>query len=136
MRKGRGFFASKKVLWRYRHALVLGSSNFYRKVSDDECYYKQDDTEYDVVEPPEASPDPQVPTTGHEFSSDDAGNGPVKQNSVGSSREQERNDEFKDSSIIIDKILEESMMNINADLTECELLKIFKQLNGRERIDD
>ena len=28
------------------------------------------------------------------------------------------------------------MMNINADLTECELLKIFKQLDGREKIDD
>ena len=39
MRKGRGFFASKKVLWRNRHALVLGSSNFYRKVSDDDDSY-------------------------------------------------------------------------------------------------
>ena len=27
-------------------------------------------------------------------------------------------------------------MNINADLTECELLKIFRQLDGREKIND
>ena len=52
MRKGKGFFASKKVLWRNRHALVLGSSNFYRKVrGDDDSYYQEDNIEYDVVEP-------------------------------------------------------------------------------------
>ena len=54
MRKGKGFFASKKVLWRNRHALVLGSSNFYKKVRDyDDSYYHEDNTEYDVVEPPD-----------------------------------------------------------------------------------
>ena len=43
MRKGKGFFASNKVLWRNRHALVLGCSNFYRKVKDDdESYYQED----------------------------------------------------------------------------------------------
>ena len=85
MRKGKGFFASRKVLWRNRHALVLGSSNFYKKVrDDDDSYYHEDNTEYDVVEPPEPSPDPEVPTSGPEFSSDEAGDGPVKQNSAGS----------------------------------------------------
>ena len=44
MRKGKGFFASKKVLWRNRHALVLGSPNFYRKVGGDDGYYYQDNT--------------------------------------------------------------------------------------------
>ena len=39
MRKGKGFFASRKVLWRNRHALVLGSSNFYKKVRDDNTSY-------------------------------------------------------------------------------------------------
>ena len=29
MRKGRGFYPSKKVIWKNRHALVLGCSNFY-----------------------------------------------------------------------------------------------------------
>ena len=83
MRKGKGFFASKRVLWRNRHALVLGSSNFYRKVGDDDdSYYQEDNTEYDVVEPPEASPDPEVPTSGPDFSSDESANGPVQQNSA------------------------------------------------------
>ena len=43
MRKGRGFYPSNKVLWKNRHALVLGCSNFYGK------------------------PDPIVPTTGKKF---------------------------------------------------------------------
>ena len=78
MRKGKGFFASNKVLWRNRHALCLGSSNFYRKVGDgDDSYYQQDNTEYDVVEPPEASPDPEVPTSGPQFCSVETGDGPV-----------------------------------------------------------
>ena len=79
MRKGRGFFASRKVLWRNRHALVLGSSNFYKKVRDDDySYYHEDNKEYDVVEPP----DPEVPTSGPEFSSDYATNGPVPEYDV------------------------------------------------------
>ena len=70
----------------------MGSSYFYTKYSnDDEYYYQQDNTGYDVDEPSEASPDPQVPSTGPEFSSDEAGDGPVKQNSVGGRRIQERN---------------------------------------------
>ena len=89
-----------------------------------------------MVEPPEPSPDPQVPTSGPEYSSDYSSNGPVKQNSAGSRKKQERIGECKDSTKIVDKILEERMMNISANLTECELLKISKQLDGRERIDD
>ena len=74
MRKGKFFYASKKVLWKNRHALVLGCSNFYRKGKDDENL-KVDNKEYDIVEPPEPSPDPEVPTTGSEFPSDDKGDG-------------------------------------------------------------
>ena len=77
IRKGRGFYPSNKVIWRNRHALVLGCSNFYRKGKDDENL-REDNKEYDIVEPPEPSPDPDVPTTGSEFSSDQTGNGPVK----------------------------------------------------------
>ena len=79
MRKGKFFYASKKVLWKNRHALVLGCSNFYGKGKDDE-YFKVDNKEYDIVEPPEPSPDPEVPTTGSEFSSDETGDGPIKNN--------------------------------------------------------
>ena len=77
MRKGKGFYASKKVLWRNRHALVLGSSNFYRKGKADENL-KVDNKEYDVVEPPEPYDDPVVPTTGAGFPSDPGYDGPVK----------------------------------------------------------
>ena len=62
IRKGRGFYPSKKVIWKNRHALVLGCSNFYRKGKDDENL-KVDNKEYDIVEPPEPSPDPEVFTT-------------------------------------------------------------------------
>ena len=137
MRKGRCFFASKKVLWRNRHAIVLGSSNFYRKFSyDDKSYYQKDNTEYVVVEPPESSREAQVPTAGPEFSSDKAGDGPVKQNSACSREKQEINDECKDCTRTVDQILEENMMNISADLIGRELLKLFKQLDDREGIDD
>ena len=77
MRKGRGFYPSNKVIWKNRHALVLGCSNFYKRGKDDENL-KVDNKEYDIVEPPEPSPDPEVPTTGSEFSSDQTGDGPVK----------------------------------------------------------
>ena len=50
IRKGRGFFASKKVLFRNRHALVLGSSNFYKKVrDDDDSYYQEDNSRFALV---------------------------------------------------------------------------------------
>ena len=70
-----------------------------------------------MIEPPEPSPDPEVPTSGPEFSSDEAGDGPVQQNPVGSRKKFQRDHNCGDSTIIVDKILEESMMNINADLT-------------------
>ena len=137
MRKGKGFFASNKVLWRNRHALVLGCSNFYRKVKDDdESYYQEDNKEYDVVEPPEPSPDPEVPTTGPQFSSDEAGDGPVNSNFADVKKNFQRNDDCRDSTIIVDKIIEESMRNISADLTEPNLLTLFKQLDGRDKIDE
>ena len=79
-----------------------------------------------MVEPPDPSPDHKVPTSGPEYSSDYSSNGPVKQNSAGSRRKQERNGEYKDSTTIADKILEESMMNISSDLTERGLLMIFE----------
>ena len=49
-RKGRCFYPSKKTLWKNRHALVLGCSNFYRKAKDDAVSnFKGDNTEYDTV---------------------------------------------------------------------------------------
>ena len=136
MQKGKGFFASKKVLWRNRHTFVLGSSNFYRKVrDDDDFYYQEDNKEYAMVEPPEASPDPEVPNSGPQFSSDEAAEGPVQQNSADSRKINQREDDCRDRSIIVDKILEESMINISADLTERNLLTLFKQLDGRDKID-
>ena len=137
MRKGKGFYASHKVLWRNRHALCLGSSNFYRKVrDDDDFYYEQDNQEYDIVEPPEASPDPDVPTSGPQFSSDEAGDGPVQSNAPGSRKISEREDDCRDRSLIVDKLLGEIMINISTDLTESNILMIFKQLDGRDKIDD
>ena len=76
IRKGRGFYPSKKVIWKNRHALVLGCSNFYRKGKDDEDT-KVDNKEYDVVEPPEPYDDPVVPTIVGEFSSDNIKDGPL-----------------------------------------------------------
>ena len=52
IRQGKSFYASKKVLGKNRHALVLGCSIFYRKDNDDENL-KVDNKEYDIVEPPE-----------------------------------------------------------------------------------
>ena len=79
MRKGRGFYPSKKVIWKNRHALVLGCSNFYKKGKDDENL-EVDNKEYDIVEPPEPYHDPEVPTTGAGFPSDEGFDGPVTRN--------------------------------------------------------
>ena len=137
MRKGKGFFASNKVLWRNRHALVLGCSNFYRKVSDeDDSYYQEDNKEYDVVEPPEPSPDPEVPTSGPQFSSDQAGDGPVKRNFGDRKKDIQSNNDGRDCTKFVDKIIEESMRNFSDDLTERNLLTLFKQFDGRDKIDD
>ena len=78
MRKGRVFHASRRVLWRNRHRLVLGrrdlhQQNFYENSN---CYYKRE-KEYFVPEPPEDGEDPQWLDMGLEYSSDEAGDGPV-----------------------------------------------------------
>ena len=105
MRKGRCFYPSKKVLWKNRHALVLGCSNFYRNGDDDDVYnLKEDNKEYDIVEPPEPSPDPYVPTTGVEFSSDNAGDGPVQRKFLSGRNKFQSNDESKENPLIVDKI--------------------------------
>ena len=80
MRKGRGFYPSNKVLWKNRHALVLGCSNFYGK------------------------PDPIVPTTGKEFPSDYTGDGPVPRNSLSGRNKYKKNDKSKENPLIVDKI--------------------------------
>ena len=103
MRKGRGFYPSKKVIWKNRHALVLGCSNFYRKGKDDENL-EVDNKEYDIVEPPEAYHDPEVPTTGGEFPSDDITNGPVK-GSFHRERNNCQNDQkSREGSLVVDQL--------------------------------
>ena len=57
----------------------MGCCNLYRKGKNDENL-KVDNKEYDIVEPPEPSPDPEVPTTRSEFSSDEIGDGPMNRN--------------------------------------------------------
>ena len=73
MRKGRGFYPSNRVLWKNRHALVLGCSNFYGK------------------------PDPIVPTTGKEFSSHNGGDGPVPWNTLSVKNKNQTKDENKEN---------------------------------------
>ena len=80
MRKGRGFYPSNKVLWKNRHALVLGCSNFYGK------------------------PDPIVPTTGKKFPSDYTGDGPVPRISLSGRNKYQTNHESKENRLIVDKI--------------------------------
>ena len=80
MRKGRGFYPSNRVLWKNRHALVLGCSNFYGK------------------------PDPIVPTTGKEFSSHTGGDGPVPWNTLSVKNKSQTKDENKENPFIMEKI--------------------------------
>ena len=103
MRKGRGFYPSKKVIWKNRHALVLGSSNFYRKPKDDENL-KVDNKEYDIIEPPEPFDDPVVPTTGAGLPSDDGYDGPVKRNFNRRRRKCENYQKTKEVSIVVDQV--------------------------------
>ena len=103
IRKGRGFYPSKKVIWKNRHALVLGCSNFYRKGKDDENV-KVDNKEYDIVEPPEPYDDPVVPTTGGEFSSDDSKDGPVKRNFNRERKECDSDKKSEEGSIVVDRV--------------------------------
>ena len=57
----------------------MGCSNFYRKGKDDENL-RANNKKYDIAEPPEPYADPEVPTTGAEFSSDYGFDGPAKRN--------------------------------------------------------
>ena len=71
------------MLLKSRDALVLGCSNFYRKGNDKVASnFKEENIDYDIIEPPEPSPDPQVPTAGAQFSSDDTANGPDQRNAL------------------------------------------------------
>ena len=74
----------------------MGCSNFYRKGKDkDTSNFKEDNIEYDIIEPPEPSPDPQVPTTGAEFSSDYTANVPDQRNALGGMKKYKNEDESK-----------------------------------------
>ena len=75
-RKGRGFQASKKVLWKNRHRLVFGSRNLYKYGRYES--YRMREKEYDVPEPPDQDEDPQLLETGPSYSSDEAADGPFR----------------------------------------------------------
>ena len=76
LRKGRGFHASKKVLWRNRHTLVFGSKNL-NKLRRFESY-RMREKEYDITEPPDEEEAPQLLDKGPRYSSDEAGDGPLE----------------------------------------------------------
>ena len=74
LRKGSGFYPSKKVLWKNRHSLVFRSKNqFWFGIYDN---YRHREKEYDIPEPPDEEDDPQLLRTGPRYSSDVAGDGP------------------------------------------------------------
>ena len=68
MRKGRSFSASKRVLWRNRHRLVLRRET--HKAADIR------EKEYYCPEPPEEQEDPHMHQIGKEYSSNNGGDGP------------------------------------------------------------
>ena len=74
LRKGRGFRASRKVLWKNRHTLVFGSKNLYKFGRFES--YRMREKEYDITEPPDEEEDPQLLETGPRYSSDEAADGP------------------------------------------------------------
>ena len=65
--------------------------------------------EYDIVEPPEPSPDPEVPTTGPEFSSTKDGDGPIKRNFHLERKICKNHQKRKDVSLNVDQV--ESVKN-------------------------
>ena len=78
MRKGRTYHVSRRVLWRNRHHLVFGSQNSYRRNSRNASLFgNSKEKEYENNEPPEVEDDHQWLLTGPEYSSDEAGDGPV-----------------------------------------------------------
>ena len=81
MRKGRCFYPSKRVLWKNRHRLILGSR--HSTEMNDYMEYRSDrEKEYDVPEPPDEEEDPQWEQTGPQYPSDDIGDGPVHRDKV------------------------------------------------------
>ena len=68
MRKGRSFSASKRVLWRNRHRLVLRRYSFKATAVREKEYY--------CPEPPEEREDPQWLEMGGEYPSDNIMDGP------------------------------------------------------------
>ena len=68
MRKGRSFRASKRVLWRNRHRLVLRREYFGAAAIREKEYF--------CPEPPEEQEDPHMHQTGKEYSSNNGGDGP------------------------------------------------------------
>ena len=81
MRKGQTFHASKRVIWRNRHRLVLGC-RYNNKETFYEGYHSSPihEKEYDVPEPPEEDDDPQCSQRnqiGGQFSSNSIGDGPA-----------------------------------------------------------
>ena len=99
-RKGRGFQASKKVLWKNRHRLVFGSRNFYKFGRYES--YRMREKEYDVPEPPDQDEDPQLLETGPSYSSDEAADGPFRRptdlNTLARSKRTERDMELSKQS--------------------------------------
>ena len=81
----------------------MGCSNFFRKGKDDEDA-REDNKEYDIVEPPEPYDDPVVPTMGGEFSSDKIKDGPVKGNFNREKKECQNDQKIKEGSIAVDQI--------------------------------
>ena len=64
------------------------------------------------------------------------GDGPVKRNPADSWKKFQRNNDCRDCTMSVDKMIEESMRNISRGLTERNLLTLFKQFDGRDKIDD
>ena len=75
MRKGRGFHASKRVLWSIRHRLLFGQRSVFPMSFHERCIISTTrEKEFDVPEPPEDNENPQWIDMGPEYSSDQAGN--------------------------------------------------------------
>ena len=63
-----------------------------------------DNKEYDIVEPPEPYHDPEVPTTGAGFPSDESFDGPVKGNFKREMKKCESGTKSKEGSIVLDQV--------------------------------
>ena len=63
-----------------------------------------DNKEYDIVEPPEPYHDPEVPTTGAGFPSDEGFDGPVTRNFKSKKKKCESGKKSKEGSIFVDQV--------------------------------